>query len=115
MSSPSETIPERIIIDARSHFRLIDWRELSQYRDLFYFLVWRDIKTRCAQSVLGIGWAIIQPVFNMIVFTIVDGNLAKVDSEGVPYAIFSYVALVFPLDLLFQRSYWRQRQPGGSI
>ncbi len=74
--------------------QLINWRELWQYKDLFWFLIWRDIKTRYAQSVLGVGWAIIQPVFSMIVFTVVFGNLAKVNSEGVPYAIFSYTALV---------------------
>ena len=82
------------IIEPRPGWRLVDWRELWQYRDLFYFLVWRDIKTRYAQSVLGVGWAIIQPVFNMIVFTIVFGKLAKISSDGVPYAIFSYTALV---------------------
>jgi len=74
--------------------RLINWYELWRYRDLFWFLVWRDIKTRYAQSILGVGWAVIQPVFSMVIFTIVFGNLAKVDSEGVPYAIFSYTALV---------------------
>jgi len=57
-------------------------------------LVWRDVKTRYAQSVLGIGWAVIQPIFSMIVFTIVFGKLAKINSDGVPYAIFSYTALV---------------------
>jgi lipopolysaccharide transport system permease protein len=61
---------------------------------MFFFLVWRDIKARYAQSVLGIGWAVIQPVFSMLVFTIVFGNLAKIDSDGVPYAIFSFTALV---------------------
>ena len=70
------------------------WIELWNYRDLFYFLIWRDIKSRYAQSVLGIGWAAIQPIFNMIVFTIIFGNLAKIDSNGVPYAIFSFTALV---------------------
>ena len=89
-----ETLPERTVIDADFKLRLIDWHELRQYRDLFYFLVWRDVKTRYAQSVLGIGWAVIQPVFSMVVFTIVFGKLAHVDSEGVPYAIFSYTALV---------------------
>jgi lipopolysaccharide transport system permease protein len=83
-----------IVVEASARWWMIDWRELWQYRDLFYFLVWRDIKTRYAQSVLGVGWAIIQPVFNMIVFTIVFGNFAKVSSDGVPYAIFSYTALV---------------------
>lgn len=85
---------ETIIIEPRSGWQLIDWRELWRYRDLFYFLVWRDIKTRYAQSILGIGWAVIQPVFSMIVFTVVFGRLAKVSSDGVPYAVFSYAALV---------------------
>jgi len=84
-----------LVIDSDKKKRpLIDWRELWQYKDLFLFLVWRDVKTRYAQSILGVGWAVIQPVFSMIVFTIVFGNLAKVNSEGVPYAIFSYTALV---------------------
>jgi len=84
-----------IIIDPEDKkSKLINWQEIWQYRDLFFFLVWRDIKTRYAQSVLGVGWAIIQPVFSMIVFTIIFGNLARVDSEGVPYAIFSFTALV---------------------
>ena len=85
----------RLVIDSEEKRpTLINWRELWQYKDLFLFLVWRDIKTRYAQSILGVGWAVIQPVFSMIVFTIVFGNLAKVNSEGVPYAIFSYTALV---------------------
>jgi lipopolysaccharide transport system permease protein len=67
---------------------------LWQYRDLLYFLIWRDIKAKYAQSVLGIGWAIVQPVFYMIVFTIVFGKLAKISSDGAPYVIFSYTALV---------------------
>lgn len=82
------------VIDASISQKVIDVKELWQYRDLFYFLVWRDIKTRYAQSVLGIGWAVIQPVFSMIVFTIIFGNLAKVNSDGAPYAIFNFVALV---------------------
>jgi lipopolysaccharide transport system permease protein len=93
--SKTDTEIQKIIIDPQDQKRrVINWRELWQYKDLFIFLVWRDIKTRYSQSVLGVGWAIIQPVFSMIVFTIVFGNLAKVNSEGVPYAIFSYTALV---------------------
>lgn len=84
----------KIIIQPSKGWQPINWRELWQYRDLFYFLVWRDIKTRYAQSVLGIGWAVIQPIFSMIVFTIVFGKLARINSDGVPYAIFSYTALV---------------------
>lgn len=82
------------IIESKTGWQLIDWKELKEYRDMFFFLVWRDIKARYAQSVLGVGWAVIQPVFSMIVFTIVFGNLAKIDSDGSPYAIFSFVALV---------------------
>ncbi len=94
MAEPETEIQQIIIDPEKDKRRIINWQELWQYKDLFFFLVWRDIKTRYAQSVLGVGWAIIQPVFSMIVFTIVFGNLAKVNSEGVPYAIFSYTALV---------------------
>jgi lipopolysaccharide transport system permease protein len=90
-----ETKIQKIVIDSeKSKKRIINWAEIWRYKDLFLFLVWRDIKTRYSQSILGVGWAIIQPVFSMIVFTIVFGNLAQVNSEGVPYAIFSYTALV---------------------
>jgi len=94
--SPETAIPQnvRTVIDAGAREKLVNWQELWRYRDLFYFLIWRDVKTRYAQSVLGIGWAIIQPLFSMVVFTIVFGNLAKVSSDGVPYAIFSYAGLV---------------------
>ena len=85
---------EEIIIKPRSGWQFINIGELLEYRDLFYFLVWRDIKVRYAQSILGVGWAVIQPVFTMIVFTIVFGKLAKISSDGVPYAIFSFSALV---------------------
>jgi lipopolysaccharide transport system permease protein len=86
--------PELTVIEGEAGLGWIDWRELWRYRDLFFFLVWRDIKTRYAQSILGVGCPVIQPVFSMIVFTIVFGRLAKVSSDGVPYAIFSYTALV---------------------
>lgn len=92
--NPQATTPELTVIEGDAGLGLIDWRELWRYRDLFYFLVWRDVKTRYAQSILGVGWAVIQPVFSMIVFTIVFGNLARVSSDGVPYAIFNYAALV---------------------
>jgi len=88
-----QEIPSLRVIEGESR-PVIDWAELWAYRDLFYFLVWRNIKARYAQSVLGVGWAVIQPVFRMIIFTIVFGNLAKIESDGVPYAIFSYTALV---------------------
>ena len=72
----------------------INIRELWAYRGLFLFLVWRDIKVRYAQTVLGAGWAIIRPVVTMVVFTLVFGMLAEIPSEGLPYPIFSLAALV---------------------
>jgi homopolymeric O-antigen transport system permease protein len=69
-------------------------RELWQYRELLYFLIWRDVKVRYKQTVLGVAWAIIQPFMTMVVFSLFFGRLAKVPSDGLPYPIFSYAALV---------------------
>ena len=70
------------------------FRELWSYRELFYFLVWRDVKVRYKQTVLGIAWAVIQPVFTMVVFTLFFGKLGRMPSDGVAYPVFSYAALV---------------------
>lgn len=86
--------PVEVVIEPRSGWRLVNWGELYAYRDLFRFLIWREIKVRYAQSAIGIGWAIIQPTFSMIVFSIVFGRLAKVESDGTPYAVFCFAALV---------------------
>lgn len=72
----------------------INLKELWKYRELIYFFAWRDIKVRYKQTVLGAAWAIIQPVFTMIVFTFLFGRLAKMPSDGVPYPIFCFAALV---------------------
>jgi lipopolysaccharide transport system permease protein len=69
-------------------------RELWEFRELLYFLIWRDIKVRYKQTVLGAAWAIIQPLFTMLVFSLFFGRLAKVSSDGFPYPLFSYTALV---------------------
>ena len=69
-------------------------RELWEYRELLYFLMWRDIKVRYKQTVLGAAWAILQPFMTMVVFSLFFGNLAGVPSDGMPYPIFSYAALV---------------------
>lgn len=72
-----------------------DWlREFLRYRELFYFLAWRNVKVRYKQTVLGVGWALLQPLFSMIVFTILFGKFAKLPSEGVPYPIFYFSALL---------------------
>jgi len=68
--------------------------ELWEYRELLYFLIWRDIKVRYKQTVLGAAWAIIQPLFTMVVFSLFFGQLGKMPSDGVPYPIFSFAALV---------------------
>lgn len=68
--------------------------ELWEYRELLYFLVWRDIKVRYKQTVLGAAWAIIQPLMTMVVFSVFFGRLAKMPSDGVPYPIFAFAALV---------------------
>lgn len=72
----------------------VDLRELWAYRELLFFLTWRDIKVRYRQTLLGFAWAIIQPLTMMIVFTLFFGQLAKVPSEGIPYPLFSYAAVL---------------------
>ena len=72
----------------------INLRELWAYRELLYFLTWRDIKVRYKQTLLGFAWAIIQPFMMMVVFTLFFGTLAKIPSEGIPYPIFNYTALL---------------------
>lgn len=72
----------------------IELRELWEYRELIYFLTWRDIKVRYKQTVLGAAWAIIQPFFMMIVFSFFFGRLAHVPSDNIPYPIFTYCALL---------------------
>lgn len=83
-----------LIIKPKKGWQLINFQELREYRDLFYFFVSRDIKVRYKQTVLGGLWAVIQPLFMMIVFSLFFGNLAKVPSDGIPYPIFSYSALI---------------------
>ena len=69
-------------------------RELWEYRELLYFLVWRDIKVRYKQTALGAAWAILQPVMTMMVFSVFFGRLAKVPSDGIPYPVFAFAALL---------------------
>lgn len=81
-------------IRPRSGWAGIDARELWTYRGLLFFLVWRDIKVRYAQTVMGAGWAILQPVLTTVVFTVIFGMFAKIPSDGVPYSVFSLAAMV---------------------
>ncbi len=82
------------VIRARKGWQIVDWQEVVEYRDLLYFLVLRDVTVLYKQTVLGFAWAILTPFFSMIVFSVVFGRLAKVPSDGIPYPIFSYAALL---------------------
>jgi lipopolysaccharide transport system permease protein len=82
------------IIKPRSGWQIIDFKELKKYRDLFYFLVWRDIKVLYAQTILGLAWAILQPVVQIVIFTIVFGKVARIATDGIPYILFSTVAII---------------------
>jgi lipopolysaccharide transport system permease protein len=75
-------------------WQFLDLRELWTYRELVYFLTWRDIKVRYKQTAIGVAWAVLQPLALMIVFNLFFGRLAKVPSEGVPYPLFAYTALL---------------------
>lgn len=85
---------EVVRIKPSSGWQVVDIGELWRYRDLLYFLTIRGIKAKYAQSVLGVGWAIIQPLVQTLVFTVIFGNLAKIGSDGIPYLLFSFVAMV---------------------
>ena len=84
----------RIVIEPRPGWHLIDFKEIWRFRELLYFLAWRDIKVRYKQTVLGILWAFIQPFLKLVVFSVIFGRLAKMDSEGFPYPIFVYAGLL---------------------
>jgi lipopolysaccharide transport system permease protein len=84
---------ETLIIEA-GHTERHYWKDIWRYRELFYFLAWRDILVRYKQTVIGIAWALIRPFLTMVVFTIVFGNFAKLPSEGVPYPILVFAALL---------------------
>ena len=91
--SDQATEPVVIIEPTRGRIGL-NLRDLWEYRELLYFLTWRDIKVRYKQTALGAAWAIIQPFFSMVVFSLFFGKLAKIPSDGVPYPIFNYAGLL---------------------
>lgn len=82
-----------VTIKRSKGWQFIDLKELIRYRDLLFFLTLRGIKAKYAQSILGVSWAIIQPLVTTLVFTLVFGRLAKVSSDGIPYLLFSYLGL----------------------
>lgn len=85
--------PQEIVIEAGRSGRHY-WRDIWQYRELFLFLAWRDILVRYKQTVIGIAWSVIRPVLTMLVFTVVFGRIAKLPSDGVPYPILVFAAML---------------------
>lgn len=83
-----------VIIQPSKGWSALKLRDLWVYRELILFMTWRDLKVRYKQTILGVGWAVLQPFLTMVVFSIFFGNLAKVPSDNVPYPIFSYTALI---------------------
>lgn len=81
-------------IEAPRGWANLDLAELWEYRELIWFLVWRDVKIRYKQTSLGIAWAVIQPVMTMVLFTVIFGRLAKLPSDGIPYPVFTFAALL---------------------
>jgi lipopolysaccharide transport system permease protein len=83
-----------IVIEASKGWVSLKLGELWQYRELLFFLAWRDVKVRYKQATLGIAWAVIQPLVTMIIFSVIFGQLAKLPSEGIPYSVFSFTAFL---------------------
>lgn len=83
-----------LVIRPRKGWIAVDWKELLHYRELLFFLVWRDVKVRYKQTVFGVAWAILPPVFTMLVFSMIFSNVPALNPANVPYAIYSYAALL---------------------
>ena len=82
------------VIKPKIGWQMIDFKELREYRDLIFFLVWRDIKVLYAQTILGFSWAILQPLIQIVIFTVVFGKVAKIPTDGIPYFLFSSAAII---------------------
>lgn len=93
MNSQNIASKQKLVIEAGRTEKEY-WKDIWRYRELFYFLAWRDILVRYKQTVIGIGWALIRPFLTMVVFTVVFGNLAKLPSEGAPYPILVFSAML---------------------
>ncbi len=94
MSTIETTEPLQVVIEPAHGWASLGLRQVWEYRELLYFLVWRDVKVRYKQTALGVLWIILQPVISMVVFSLLFGGLLKVPSGDVPYPIFAYAALL---------------------
>ena len=84
-----------LVIRPKTKWWELNWKEIWLFRDLFYFLTWRDVKVKYKQTFIGAAWAVFQPFVTMIVFTVIFGRLVKTPSDGVPYPTFVYSGLIF--------------------
>src|SRR5215218_889870 len=93
---PAEALPEKplVIIQPKKAWGAIDLRELWAFRELLYFLTWRDVKVRYKQTLFGVAWVVMQPLLSTLIFTAFLGKLARVPSDGLPYPIFVYAAIL---------------------
>src|SRR5213594_2334145 len=91
---PHDHATPLVTIQRSSRLFDLDLLAIWHYRELLYFLTWRDVKVRYKQTAIGAGWAILQPVMNMVIFSVVFGGFAKIPSEGLPYPIFAFTALL---------------------
>ncbi|MFC1527602.1 ABC transporter permease [Candidatus Neomarinimicrobiota bacterium] len=94
MKNNSSTSTHKVIIKPKTGWQLIDWKEIFEYKDLFYFLILRDVKSLYKQTVLGFSWAILRPFITMVIFQLVFNKLAKISTDGSPGPIFYYSGLV---------------------
>jgi lipopolysaccharide transport system permease protein len=94
--SQTQSIGEPLVVRIRPPrgWTSLELREVWEYRELLYFLVWRDVKVRYKQTVIGIAWVVLQPLATTLIFTVIFGNLAKIPSENLPYAVFAMAGLI---------------------
>jgi lipopolysaccharide transport system permease protein len=83
-----------LVIEPKKKWRVVDLKELIAYRDLIFFMVWRDIKVLYAQTILGYSWAILVPLIQIIIFTVIFGKIARIATDGIPYILFSSSAII---------------------
>ena len=102
------------VIEPKTGWRLLNIKELIEYRDLFIFLVWRDIKVLYAQTILGFSWAVLQPLVQILIFTVIFGKVAKLSTEGIPYILFSSAAII-PWTYLTQSMSYVESKLGSRI
>jgi lipopolysaccharide transport system permease protein len=94
MTQTTTELPPTVVIQATRGLSALQLRALWEYRELLYFMVWRDVKVRYKQTALGVAWVVLQPLLSTLVFTVIFGVLLEVPSNGLPYPIFAYAGLL---------------------